>query len=119
MLNPNIQDLEIPPFKPKQDVGSNVLQANNVFIFPGVGFGAVMSKAKFVSDDMFLAAASALADYVDKDRIMNGTVYPELEHLRDISAVVSLIISPSSVHFTHLYASYFQALSQFASTFLI
>ena len=48
-----------------------------------------MAKAKTVTDDMFLAAARALADYVDKDRILNGTVYPELENLRDISAVVS------------------------------
>ena len=69
------------------------LQANNVFIFPGVGFGAVMSKAKTVTDDMFLAAASALADIVDADRIKNGTVYPELEGLRDISAVVCSTIN--------------------------
>lgn len=64
-------------------------QANNVLIFPGVGFGAVMSKAKYVEDSMFLAAAEALADHVDADRIANGTVYPELEKLREISAVVS------------------------------
>ena len=36
-----------------------------------------------------LAAAVALADYVDKDRIEAGTVYPLLEDLREVSAVVS------------------------------
>ncbi len=35
------------------------------------------------------AAAVALADYVDKERIEGGTVYPILEDLRDVSAVVS------------------------------
>jgi len=32
----------------------------------------------------------ALADYVDKERIEAGTVYPILEDLREVSAVVSL-----------------------------
>lgn len=64
------------------------MQANNVLIFPGMGFGAVMAKAKKVVDEMFLAAAVALADEVDQDTIENGTVYPPLETLRDISAVV-------------------------------
>ena len=73
------------------------MQANNVFIFPGVGFGAVMSKAKTVTDDMFLAAARALADYVPKDRILNGTVYPEVEDLRDISAVVRFPLASCQV----------------------
>jgi malic enzyme len=59
-----------------------------VFIFPGMGFGAVMAKATKVVDEMFLAAAVALADYVDKERIEAGTVYPILEDLRDVSAVV-------------------------------
>lgn len=65
------------------------MQANNVLIFPGMGFGAVMAKAKKVVNEMFLAAAVALADYVDQKTIENGTVYPQLEDLRDISAVVS------------------------------
>lgn len=49
-----------------------------------------MAKAKKVVDEMFLAAAIALADHVDQDRIENGTVYPPLEELRDISAIVGL-----------------------------
>lgn len=50
-----------------------------------------MAKAKQVEDGMFLAAARALADYVPLERIKNGTVYPELEGLRKISAVVRSI----------------------------
>ena len=66
-------------------------QANNVFIFPGVGFGSVMIKAKTVTDDMFIAAARGLADYVSKERIEAGNIYPEINDLRSISATVSVI----------------------------
>ena len=66
-------------------------QANNVFIFPGVGFGSVMIKAKTVTDDMFIAAAKGLADYVSKDQIEAGNIYPEINDLRNISATVSLL----------------------------
>ena len=57
-----------------------------------MGFGAVMAKARKVVDEMFLAAAIALADHVDQDRIENGTVYPQLEDLREISAIVSCLV---------------------------
>ena len=57
-----------------------------------------MAKAKQVDDEMFLAAARALADYVPMDRIKNGTVYPELEGLRKISAVVRLLCSTFQCH---------------------
>lgn len=48
-----------------------------------------MAKAKKVVDEMFLAASIALADHVDQQRIEAGTVYPPLEELREVSAVVS------------------------------
>jgi malic enzyme len=79
------------PFDPVEYEGRTIEigQANNVFIFPGMGFGAVMAKAKKVVAEMFLAAAVALADYVDKERIEAGTVYPILEDLREVSAVIA------------------------------
>ena len=36
-------------------------QANNAFIFPGVGLGALVAQARVVTDDMFAAAAARLA----------------------------------------------------------
>jgi len=59
-----------------------------VFIFPGVGFGAVMVKAKEVTDNMFASAAQRLADYVTPEQMAIGQLYPDISALRDISLKV-------------------------------
>jgi malic enzyme len=68
-------------------------QANNVLIFPGVGFGAVMVKAKEVTDKMFASAAQRLADYVPKESFDEGKIYPDLPDLRDISLKVATAVA--------------------------
>lgn len=69
-------------------------QANNVFIFPGIGFGAVMSKASCVSDAMFTAAAKALAGTVsEKELKMGQTLYPKMASLRETSAAVAAAVA--------------------------
>ena len=47
-----------------------------------------------VTDEMLLAAAVALADYVSEERLEAGNIYPELADLREISPVVSSLFSP-------------------------
>ena len=49
-----------------------------------------MIKAKTVTDEMFIAAARGLADYVPKENIEAGNIYPEINDLRNISAAVTL-----------------------------
>lgn len=52
------------PGKPNSDRNSVVLdpaQANNCFIFPGIGLGAVAAGATAIDEDMLLAAARAVA----------------------------------------------------------
>ena len=52
------------PFPPltRQGATFSVDQTNNSYIFPGVGLGAVATRARRISDTMFMAAARALAD---------------------------------------------------------
>lgn len=64
-------------------------QANNAYIFPGIGLGVTLSEASKVTDSMFLAAARALAGMVSADDIKNGTVYPPLKDLRKVSAAIA------------------------------
>lgn len=68
-------------------------QANNVLIFPGVGYGACLIKASWITDSMFAAAAQRLADYVSPESIAAGELYPQLEDLRDISLKVATAVA--------------------------
>jgi malate dehydrogenase (oxaloacetate-decarboxylating) len=67
-------------------------QGNNVFIFPGVGLGVILSGATRVTGTMFTAAAEALAVYVDPMRLEHGGVYPRIEQLRGASKRVAMAV---------------------------
>jgi malic enzyme len=72
-------------------------QANNVFIFPGVGLGAVAAEASRISDEMFLRAALALADQVTDERLATGALYPPVESLGPISRAVAIAVAGQAV----------------------
>ena len=60
-------------------------QSNNVFIFPGVGLGAIVSEAREISDEMFAVAAQALSGCVREDRLALGAIFPSQSELREVS----------------------------------
>ncbi len=72
-------------------------QANNVFIFPGVGLGAVVAEVRTITEPMFLVAARALAAEVSDERIADGALYPPVEALADISRAVALAVGEEAV----------------------
>jgi malate dehydrogenase (oxaloacetate-decarboxylating) len=79
------------PFEPVRVEGRDVEigQGNNAFIFPGLGFGAILSAASEVTDGMVLEASYALADYVAAHGLSRGLIYPSIDELRDVSLAVT------------------------------
>lgn len=64
-------------------------QGNNVYVFPGIGLGAILAKATRVTDDMIYASAAALAGSLNADEIKMGLIYPRIDRVREASIVVA------------------------------
>jgi len=68
-------------------------QGNNSYIFPGVGLGVVLSGARRVTDEMFVASARALARLVRPADLELGRVYPALTRIREVSLEIASAVA--------------------------
>ena len=83
------------PYDPVQLNGKTFVprQGNNSYIFPGVGLGAIASGARLVTDEMFMAAAHTLANLVSEADIEQGSLYPALPRIREVSAHIAAAVA--------------------------
>ncbi len=71
------------------DRNLRVAEGNNAFVFPGIALGVLVSGAHEVSDQLFAAAAEALARCVSSSDLAAGGLFPEVRELRRVAAKVA------------------------------
>jgi len=64
-------------------------QGNNCYVFPGIGLGAILSKAVVVTQGMIYASAEALSTSLNAEEVAAGWLYPGIERIRDVSVTVA------------------------------
>lgn len=72
-------------------------QGNNAFIFPGLGFGAIISGATKITDGMVAESAYALAELTLERYGARGWIYPPVEDLRDVSVRVAARVAKQAI----------------------
>jgi malate dehydrogenase (oxaloacetate-decarboxylating)(NADP+) len=88
------------PFGPVAfgDTTFHPAQGNNVYVFPGIGLGAIACRARTLPDELFLAAARTLASLVRPSHLAKGSLYPPLQDIRKISLAIATKVA------THAYS---------------
>jgi malate dehydrogenase (oxaloacetate-decarboxylating)(NADP+) len=83
------------PFDPVDYQGHTFVpgQANNAYIFPGVGLGAMACGATRITDEMFFVAARTLAGQVGQRDLDLGRLFPSLSRIRDVSAKIAVAVA--------------------------
>jgi malate dehydrogenase (oxaloacetate-decarboxylating)(NADP+) len=83
------------PFEPVIYEGRTLrpAQGNNAYVFPGIGLGAVVCRARTLPDELFLEAAHALATMVRQEDLDAGALYPPLATIRKISVAIAVRVA--------------------------
>lgn len=76
----------------------NISQCNNSYIFPGIGLGVIASGARRVTENMLMAAASALADCSPKLQNPEADLLPDLSQIQQNSKIIALKVAQAAMH---------------------
>ncbi|GAU36298.1 hypothetical protein TSUD_353420 [Trifolium subterraneum] len=72
-------------------------QGNNMYLFPGIGLGTLLSGSRIVSDGMLQAAAERLATYMSEEEVLKGIIFPSISRIRDITKEVAAAVIEEAV----------------------
>ncbi|KAK4788530.1 hypothetical protein SAY86_019849 [Trapa natans] len=88
------------PFK-DVDLGNGHIghcnQGNNMYLFPGIGLGTLLSGSRIISDGMLQAAAECLAAYMTEEEVFKGVIYPSISSIRDITKEVAAAVVKEAI----------------------
>ncbi|KAG7583714.1 Malic enzyme NAD-binding [Arabidopsis suecica] len=72
-------------------------QGNNMYLFPGIGLGTLLSGAPIVSDGMLQAASECLAAYMSEEEVLQGIIYPPISRIRDITKRIAAAVIKEAI----------------------
>jgi len=86
------------PFQPVTYRGVTYVigQANNAMLYPGLCLGAIVSRARRISDNMFAAAANAVSSLVAV-RLPGASLLPHVDDLRIVSLTVAVAVAEAAI----------------------
>jgi malate dehydrogenase (oxaloacetate-decarboxylating) len=87
------------PFDPVETAAGQrrIGQANNVFVFPGIGLGAIICGASQITDGMIAASSRALAESLGDAEIREQCLMPEISRLWDVCGHVALRVAEQAI----------------------
>ena len=85
------------PFPPVEHAGRRheIAQANNALVFPGIGLGVTVARARRISVGMISAAAYAVASLADRGT-PGASLLPHMDNLRLVSATVGVAVAQAA-----------------------
>jgi malate dehydrogenase (oxaloacetate-decarboxylating)(NADP+) len=63
-------------------------QATNIYVFPGIGPGAILSKAVRIADNMIHASGKALSRALHTEEITRNLICPDISRIQEVSVIV-------------------------------
>lgn len=87
------------PFRPVSHNGKEYIigESNNALVFPGIGYGCVLSRARLLSDKMIIAAAKALAARSPALKDPDQALLPDMKDVRETSTHVATAVVLAAV----------------------
>jgi malate dehydrogenase (oxaloacetate-decarboxylating) len=70
-------------------------QANNAMLYPGLGLGSIVARARRISDGMLAAAADAVSSLVAVHQ-PGASLLPHVDNLRDVSVTVAVAVAQAA-----------------------
>lgn len=71
----------------------NPVQGNNVYIFPAIGLAVFATKARRVTDEMFIAASHSIVSQLSEEQLDCGQVFPPLKQIRQVETKVAVDVA--------------------------
>ncbi|EAD8959716.1 NAD-dependent malic enzyme [Listeria monocytogenes] len=71
-------------------------QANNALLYPGLGLGALVTRAKYITDGMLAAASMAVAEQISPNEA-GAALLPHVRTLRETSRAVAIAVANQAI----------------------